>query len=222
MPKYLSRPNSQIQARPTAPLVIASPQIAIVLDKSGSMETIRAETISGVNRLIVEQQEKPESQSEPRLTLTLFNDRASIVHEAAPIRGIPLLAPATYVPSGGTALNDAIAHTIQCVGQHSSRLSPALVAVVSDGCENVSRSFKTSDIRQMIDYRQGTHSWAFVFLGPSDALDYARSIGIPAENCISFTASAQGITAILDRLSKTIGAYLLGDSRYALRLRDKS
>jgi hypothetical protein len=182
------------------------------------MESIRAEAITGVNNLIAEQQEKTES----RLTLTLFNDHVSVIHEATPIRDIPLLAPATYVPSGGTAINDAVAATIQCVGQHSSRLSPALIAVVTDGGENASQSFKTSDIRQMIGYRQETHDWKFVFLGPSDALNYARSIGIPAENYVSFTASAQGITAILDRLSKTITAYQLGDRHYALRLRDKS
>jgi hypothetical protein len=210
------RPDAQIQTRRTAPLVIGAPQIGLVLDQSASMESIQTEAIAGVNNLLAEQ------PADARFSLVLFNNRVSVVHEATPIRDVPALTPASYAPQGGTALNDGIGTMIQSIGKHASRLTPVLVAIVTDGDENSSQQFKTSDIRQMIAYRQGIHGWSFIFLGPASALNYARTIGIPTENCVGFTASAQGVTAILDRLKKAVAAFQLGDRNYALRLRDKS
>lgn len=209
-------PETQIQARRTAPLVIGSPQIGLVLDRSGSMEAIQAEAINGVNNLLAEQ------PTDARFSLVLFNNCVSIVHEAVPIRDVPPLTSDTYVPAGGTALNDGIGTTIQCVGRHASRLSPTLVGILTDGNENASDKFGADDIRQMISYRQEIHGWSFVFLGPASALAYARSIGIPEDHCVSFTASAQGVMTILDRLRKTVAAFQLGNRNFALRLRDKS
>jgi hypothetical protein len=217
MSQYIYHPPEiQIQTRRTAPLAIGAAQIGLVLDRSGSMESVRAEAIAGVNGLLAEQ------PIDARFSLVLFNNHVSVVHEATPIRDVPPLTPATYVPQGGTSLNDGIGMTIQCVGRHSSRLSPTFIGIVTDGDENSSSQFTNADIRSMIGYRQETHGWAFVFLGPASALAYARSMGIPEDHCVSFTASAQGVTTILDRLRKTVAAFQLGDRNYALRLQDKS
>jgi hypothetical protein len=213
---YVYRPpDSQLQTRRVAPLAISAPQFGLVLDRSDSMDSLRTEAIDGVNHLLSEQ------SADSLFSLTLFNDRVSLVHAAVPIRDVPALTRETYVPQGGTALNDGIGTTIQCVGRHASRLSPALVAIVTDGGENSSSKFTLSDIGQMVGYRQGVHNWAFVFLGPVSARYYAQSIGIPAENFVSFTASAAGLKTILDRLSKAAAAFSLGDRNYILRLKDK-
>jgi von Willebrand factor type A domain len=219
MSEYIyNPPENQLQTRRTAPLVIGAPQIGLVLDRSESMKSIRAEAIVGVNSLLTEQQEK---SADSRFSMTLFNDRVSIVHEAVPIRDVPALTQATYTPQGGTALNDGIGAMMQSIGKHASRLTPVLIAVVTDGDENSSRQFTLPDIRQMLGYRQEIHGWAFVFLGPAGALHYARSIGIPEENFISFTASAAGITTILARLSQAMSAYRLGDRQYMLQLKGR-
>jgi hypothetical protein len=211
-------PQNQIQTRRAAPLVIGAPQIAIVLDRSESMQKVQTKAIAGVNNLLAEQQAK---SADSHFSLALFNDRVSIVHEAVPIRDVPALTQATYTPQGGTALNDAIGAMMQSIGKHASRLTPVLIAVVTDGDENSSRQFTLPDIRQMLGYRQEIHGWAFVFLGPVGALHYARSIGIPEENFISFTASAAGITTILARLSQAMSAYRLGDRQYILQLKGR-
>ena len=75
----------------------------------------------------------------------------------------------------------------------------------------------------MVVYRR-LNDWQFVFIGPEFARNYALSIGIPANAIFSFDADSAGITTIVQRLSRGIRAYQLGDKRYLLQLRqpDKS
>ena len=72
----------------------------------------------------------------------------------------------------------------------------------------------------MVTYRRTTYDWQFIFIGPKDARDYALSIGIPQSNIVAFEADPAGLRLILDRLSKSLRAYALGDRRYALKLRN--
>jgi Mg-chelatase subunit ChlD len=215
MPYRYSPPERAIQARRQIPLVIGAPQIGIVLDRSGSMESIRAETIGGFNRLL-EQQKRIDQAA--NLSLALFNDRITLVYDAVPIADVPLLSVESYAPQGGTALNDAIGLTVQALGKRASRLTPSLVIIITDGDENSSREFSTEHIRQMISYRRGNHDWEFLFLGPRSGVAYARSIGIAEDHIIGFDADSTGITRILDRLGTSLEAYRHGDPNFVLRL----
>jgi hypothetical protein len=109
---------------------------------------------------------------------------------------------------------------IQTIGKRAGRRNQVLVAIVTDGAENSSRSFSRNDLLSMITYRRLTHDWQFIFIGPEEALTYALSIGIPKSNVVSFRADATGISTIMARLSRSMKAYQLGDRRYALRLRN--
>jgi hypothetical protein len=73
----------------------------------------------------------------------------------------------------------------------------------------------------MVTYRRLTHGWQFLFIGPESALDYALSIGIPRSNFAGFKTTAEGLRQILDRLTRAVKAYALGDRQFALRLHNK-
>ena len=107
---------------------------------------------------------------------------------------------------------------IHAIGKRAKRSTRVLIAILTDGDENSSRTFSQADILQMITYRRTTYDWQFVFIGPETALQYALSIGISKSNVVSFNASGDGVRQILDRLSKSMRAYQLGDRRYALEL----
>ena len=64
------------------------------------------------------------------------------------------------------------------------------------------------------------YRWGFIFIGPPEAEWYALRIGIAKSNFVSFSTDPAGIRSIIERLSKSMAAYQLGDSRYALRLRN--
>jgi hypothetical protein len=225
MPSYIQNsPQTQIQSQTrrlgegAALETISTPQLGFVLDRSASMSTLVNEAIEGFNTLVDEQ--RTLKTAPPNFSLELFNDTVKLLYDAIPISEIPILTRELYEPSGGTALNDAIGTMIQQIGKYARRSTKVLIAILTDGAENSSRSFSQADILQMISYRRITYDWQFVFIGPETALHYALSIGIPQSNVTSFNASVDGVRLILDRLSKSIRAYQLGDRRYALKLRN--
>jgi hypothetical protein len=180
------------------------------------MNSIRNEVVEAVNKLIIEQQK---INREALFNLMLFSDSLSLACDAVPLADVTPLTAETYAPNGGTALADAIGSMVQAIGKRAIRTSRVLIVIVTDGQENGSCQFSAGDIRDMIGYRRASHDWQFVFVGPASAFGYARSIGVPDKNIVELGSD---IGLLMNRLSKAIGAYLLGDSRYALRLRDRT
>jgi uncharacterized protein YegL len=219
MAQYVYSPErTQLQIRQTLPATVASMHIGFVLDRSQSMQPVKTQTIDGFNALLKEQQQ---IAKEAQLSLALFNDTVTLIHDNVPIADAPSLCPATYQPAGGTALSDAIGRTIQAIGKRASRLSSVLIVIITDGDENMSREFTISDIQRMIEYRQSKHHWQFLFLGPKSARSYALAIGIPPDHIFAFDADRSGITDLLRRLGSAVTAYRLDDPTFALRLCDQ-
>jgi uncharacterized protein YegL len=225
-PAYLSNesgsqiidPRSQLQnQRNMQPALTGSPELGFVLDRSSSMHRLVTEAVNGCNTLVAEQRA---TNPQALFSLSLFDDEIMVVHDAVPLAGVPELTPEFYVPRGSTALNDGIGSMIQAIGKRARRFTRVLIAILTDGAENVSRSFSEADILSMVTYRRTTYDWQFVFIGPESALGYALSIGIPRSNIVSFDANSAGIESVMKRLSKSVSAYQLGDRRYALKLRN--
>jgi hypothetical protein len=70
----------------------------------------------------------------------------------------------------------------------------------------------------MVTYRRLTHGWQFLFLGPESALSYALSIGIPKVCTAGFLTTPEGLRLMLERVSKAVSSYRLGDRQFALKL----
>ena len=190
--------------------------LGFALDRSGSMSPLAAVALQSLNQL-VDQQKTLSGDS--CFTLTLFNNDVALIHDAVALRDVPPLLPAQYEPSGGTALNDAVAHLIHSLGRHAQGRSTAVLAVIlTDGMENGSRHSQ-EDVRQMVTYRRLTHGWQFLFLGPESALSYALSIGIPKVNTASFETTPEGLRFVLKRLGRSMAAYALGDRQFMLKLK---
>ena len=83
--------------------------------------------------------------------------------------------------------------------------------ILTDGEENQSQQYSCEDVRQMVTYRRVNHGWQFLFLGPERRFRYALSIGIPKVNTAGFATTPEGLRLMLERLSKTMAAYRLGD-----------
>ena len=91
--------------------------LGFALDRSGSMSPLAGVALQSLNQL-VDQQKTLSGDS--CFTLTLFNNDVSLIHDAVALRDVPSLIPAQYEPnSGGTALNDALAHLIHSLGRHA-------------------------------------------------------------------------------------------------------
>jgi uncharacterized protein YegL len=198
------------------------PEIALTLDRSGSMQPNRLAAVQGANTFLATQQKL---QLPARFTFTTFSNLVSVIHDAVPIHCAHLLSPQQFAPLGPTALCDAIGDLIDRVGQrfdlteHSD--SPAkprvLIAILTDGQENASTQWTQFKLQELIIFRQSVHHWQFLFIGPDDeSALFARSIGIPADHITTFDPhNPQLLQNALSRLTIATTAFLTNDADFA-------
>lgn len=169
--------------------------ITVLLDRSGSMESVKDETISGYNAFVKEQQDAGDNAS---LTLVQF-DSAGIdtLQEFTPIKVVPDLNTDTFQPRGMTPLLDALGKTIESTGQslgaipEANRPDKIVFVVITDGQENASHQFSKDRIKGMIEHQSSVYNWQFVYLGANqDAFTEAGSLGIAAAAAANYAGAA--------------------------------
>ena len=153
--------------------------ITMVIDRSGSMESIRTDAEGGINTFIDSQKTEP---GEALLTLVQFDTEYEFVHKGAAIGSVPKFK---LVPRGSTALLDAVGRAINETGarlaamEESQRPGLVVFVIVTDGAENSSKEFTREKIREMIEHQQSVYKWQFTFLAANqDAFAEGASMGI--------------------------------------------
>jgi hypothetical protein len=154
--------------------------ITVVLDRSGSMQSIKDEAEGGLNAFIDEQKK---AAGDANFTLVQFDSEYEFVHKGLPIKDVPRC---TIQPRGMTALLDAVGRAINETGARLSAIPedqrPGLVAfvILTDGMENASHEFKPAAIKEMIERQEKNYQWKFTYLGANqDAFAVADAMGIP-------------------------------------------
>lgn len=186
--------------------------IAIVLDRSGSMEDCAADTRGGFDTFIAEQKKAPGTAS---LTLAQFDSLYEVVHDFADIQSIP---PLVFVPRGSTALLDAIGRTITATGARLAELPEdarpehVIFVIITDGEENASREFNRDQILKMIAHQRDAYKWEFVFLGANqDVIQAGSAIGIHQQN--SMTYDPQNVKAMYRSVAVNTASVRSGSSQ---------
>lgn len=189
-------------------------EIVTIVDRSGSMQTMKAEAIGGFNTFLDAQKKVP---GKARLTLVLFDHEYLLVHNGKPISDVPPLDETSYVPRGTTALLDAVGRAIDDVGlrlaetPEEHRPGKIIVLVLTDGHENSSHDYSAEHVRRMVQRQRETYSWEFVFLGANlDAPQVAASMNIP--HSASFAASVQGTKQAYAGITRAATSYRLSNS----------
>ena len=182
--------------------------ITIILDRSGSMELIARETISGFNKFLSDQRRL---SGEMTLTLVQFNQEIELVLDAQPIGEARSLDRSQYRPEGSTALLDAIGQSIDRTGARlrkmaeGDRPSKVVVVILTDGLENASRTYSTEQVLGMIRHQREKYGWEFVFLGANqDAIQEAAKIGIAPDAALTYAANGAGSKAAYAAMSRLI------------------
>ena len=169
--------------------------IAVVLDRSGSMASIRDDAIGGFNTFVEEQRARP---GRAVLFLAQFDDQYEVVFDGLVIADVPALTRTTFLPRGSTALLDAIGHTITRIERSIERTPPAqrpenvVVLVITDGEENASRDFSSGQVRELIRVHQSLHGWTVLFFGSASRAITAATddLGIDGSNTVMFTPAS--------------------------------
>jgi hypothetical protein len=166
----------------------------IILDKSGSMQDCINPTISGFNEQlqVIQSLQQRNPEMEIRVGLTQFNNVVEHIYYAQTPMNIRLLSQQQYVPSGMTALLDAIGTTVLKIKEDISEElnngdSTVVVVILTDGYENASTIFNKVGISHLIRELEGTGKWTFTYLGATfDAVEVAQQLNIKKENSMAF------------------------------------
>lgn len=140
-----------------------------VLDRSGSMQTCRDDTIGGYNAFLAAQKELGGT-----MTLVLFDHEIETIYENVDVAKVDPLTTETFVPRGSTALLDAIGHVLKKDLPRDTN-----VIILTDGDENASHKFTNEHVRDLIQVREKNDGWTFVYLGANqDTIMNATKLGI--------------------------------------------
>lgn len=187
--------------------------ITVILDRTGSMESIRDDTIGGFNTFLKKQKAEPGTAT---LTLVQFDTQEpyEVIHRFKPIREVPELSRETYVPRASTPLLDALGRGINDLDKsiadlkEEDRPSKVVVVVVTDGQENSSCEFRKDQIEKMVKEKTEKSAWQFVFLSADlVAIGDAMSVGIHADAVLLFEKTGKGSSGAWASLSQRTSDY---------------
>jgi hypothetical protein len=191
--------------------------ISVILDRTGSMETIRDDTIGGFNAFLNAQKAELGLAS---LTLVQFDsqDPYEIVYHFKPLAEVPELTRETFVPRATTPLLDAIGRGINDLEKsladitEDERPSRVVMVVITDGQENASREFRKDQIEKMIKEKQEKATWQFVFLSADlNAIGDALASGVRAASTLAHDKDGHGVGAAWASLSRRVSDYRSGN-----------
>lgn len=194
----VSRKSAAASAAPAADLVN---HIAFVVDRSGSMRSIKAQVVRVFNNQLdtVQRNARSAGQKTYLSTFMFHNTVDKPRHLATPVERVPRLAPKDFQPAGATALLDAVGTAItrlQRARGATSKNTSFLVIVITDGEENVSRRYKKT-LKGLIAQVQKTGRWSLAFLVPPGGQGTLARFGIPKGNISVWDATARG-TKVMD------------------------
>lgn len=183
-------------------------ELVFILDRSGSMSGLEADTIGGFNAMI-EKQKKEEGEA--LISTVLFDNDMQVIHDRVPLDSVPALTEKEYFVRGCTALLDAVGGAIHHIGnvhkyaREEDRPEKTLFVITTDGMENASRRYTYDKVRSMIQHEKEKYGWEFLFLGANiDAAREAARFGIGADRAANYYADHMGTGVIYEAVSQAV------------------
>ena len=182
--------------------------IVLLLDRSGSMYSIKKDMDGGIKNFLEEQ--KLES-GDCTITAAQFDTTYEILYDRTPIAKVKKIE---IDPRGGTALIDSMVRLINEVGNDLSSLEEedkpdkVLFVTITDGEENSSCEFTNKDLMELIGQQEKDFSWNFTYIGANqDAFLSASKFGGRVYNSLNYEATSKGVEGMFTKLSSATSRY---------------
>lgn len=172
----------------------------VIIDESGSMQSIKKEAIDSVNETIqtIRSAQKNDDEQEYFVSLVTFNDNVKTVCDCVRADEVSELTEKTYNPSCCTALYDAMGISLNELRKKVAESDRVLVTVVTDGYENASREYSGKAIKALVDELKGK-GWVFAYIGANQDVE-AVAANISINNAMSFYATSEGTIEMSKKL----------------------
>ena len=184
-------------------------ELVFILDRSGSMSGLEADTIGGFNSMI-ERQKKEEGEA--LVSTVLFNHNSVVIHDRVDLRRVEPLTEKQYRVGGNTALIDAIGRAIHHIGnvhkyaRDEDVPEHTIFIITTDGMENASSQYSSDEVKAMVEKEKTRYGWEFLFLGANiDAVETAGRYGISADRAVRFHNDRRGVALNYEVMSRTVG-----------------
>lgn len=177
----------------------------IIIDESGSMQSIKRAAIDSVNETIqtIRSAQKKHEDQEHYVSLVTFNDDVKTVYECVPVDEVKELTAETYQPNCCTALYDAMGISLNALRKKVAEDDKVLVTVVTDGYENASKEYSGKAIKALVDELKAK-GWVFAYIGANQDVE-AVAATISITNVMKFEATPLGTAAMGARVASARG-----------------
>ena len=183
-------------------------ELVFILDRSGSMSGLEADTIGGFNSMIAQQKKEA---GEAVVSTVLFANDSTVIHDRLPLGEVPPLTEKEYFTCGCTALLDAVGGAIHHIGnihkyaRREDVPEKTMFIITTDGYENASHRYDYERVRRMIERQKEKYGWEFLFLGANiDAAREAARFGISADRAANYHADHTGTGVIYEAVSQAV------------------
>lgn len=179
--------------------------LALLVDRSGSMQPLAAESSNSINNLFEEQ---AKVEGEMTVSLYQFDDQYEKVFGPTFVQEAPKY---TLESRGMTALNDSAMRAIKETGEflrglpENMRPEKVIFTIVTDGQENASHEATLKQVQETITHQTEKYGWEFVFMASGiDAFATGFSYGI--NNNVAMSASTKSYDASYSGLNNALFA----------------
>ena len=175
----------------------------IIIDESGSMQSIKKEAIDSVNETIqtIRSAQKKHDDQEHFVSLVTFNDDVKTVYECVPVDEVKELTAENYQPDCCTALYDAMGISLNALRKKVAEDDKVLVTVVTDGYENASKEYNGKAIKALVDELKAK-GWVFAYIGANQDVE-AVAATISITNTLKFSATSAGVHGMAGIVSRS-------------------
>ena len=185
-------------------------EIVFILDRSGSMSGLEADTIGGFNSTIEKQKRE---NGEALISTVLFDNVSEVIHDRVPVQKVEPMTDKDYSVRGCTALLDAIGGAIHHIGNiHKyARIEDVpehtLFVITTDGMENASRRYDSEKVKKLIERQKEKYGWEFLFLGANiDAVETAGHLGIAPDRAVNYHCDSEGTRLNYEVMGQAVSA----------------
>lgn len=191
-------------------------EVVFILDRSGSMSGLEADTIGGFNSML---QQQRKGKGKVYISTILFDDKVEVLHDRVDIAKVEPMNDNQYYVRGCTALLDAVGGAIHHIGnihkyaREEDRPEKTLFIITTDGMENASKYYSYDKVKKMVERQKRKYGWEFLFLGANiDAVEVAGRFGISANRAVNYECDSAGTELNYKVLSKAVTSVRCAES----------
>lgn len=172
----------------------------LILDESGSMQSIYQPALTGVNETLqtIREAQKEHTDQDHFVSLIAFDSsHYNQIYRNTPAEMAIDITPEQYRPGGCTPLFDAMGRSINELRGVAGKDDVVLVTIITDGYENASREYDGKAIKSLVEVMK-SQGWVFTYIGANQDVE-AVANAMSIDNHLSFEASLTGASDMFDK-----------------------